>query len=500
MPPLSLAIIGLSAAAASARAGAAPPPRAPLSSVCSATHWSPCYFLNASLPSLHDGAARLAALGTTSIKLILDNAPDETYPWNTDWPSITANVTDLASLAATPIWDAVFRGAPSGGAFGGGWAFDTFDLITYRLSSPTWNYWCAAFTAADAAAETAELAGLTAHLLGLGGGRTFVLEHWEGDWSSRCGSYDAKTPAAPAVQARMVQWLAARQAGVDAGRAAWCAVRGGRAALGIDCASGAAVHAAAGARVWHASEVNLVKNAMAGGFPDNILKVIPLVRLDMVSYSSYDTQWDSQLLPAALDFIAAHHNRTAAAPPAPAVFIAEFGIAQMEDRAPADALALYANVLGAALSAGPAGAPRAAWAFAWELFDNEHIVTPAFPGGRCNARTGPEFNASALNGFFLVRPDGSETPAYSYLRGIINGSAPAPPAPAPTKCTFVADTDVQNPRAGAAVAAASEAACCAACSDARCTAAVFVASEGACYTKFGGEEVAKEGVTLCRRA
>ena len=36
----------------------------PLSSIIGATHWSPCYFMNASLPSLVDGAVSLAAMGT----------------------------------------------------------------------------------------------------------------------------------------------------------------------------------------------------------------------------------------------------------------------------------------------------------------------------------------------------------------------------------------------------------------------------------------------------
>lgn len=101
---------------------------ADLASIISATHWSPCYFLNASLPSLHDGAAALAASGTTSIKLILGPNPESTYPWNTDWDPIMANVTDLATLASQPIWDVVFRGAPAGGAFGSGWDYSTFDL------------------------------------------------------------------------------------------------------------------------------------------------------------------------------------------------------------------------------------------------------------------------------------------------------------------------------------------------------------------------------------
>lgn len=247
--------------------------------------------------------------------------------------------------------------------------------ITYRLSSPgtSWNYWCDAITPADEAAETREFSELTAHLLGAfsGTGKTFILEHWEGDWSAHCGNYDASKPPTPEVQARMVRWLTARQAGVDAGRAAWCRSAG---AAVRDCTDGRAVHGAAGAFVYHASEVNLIGTSMgAAPLRNNILGVIPFVRLDMVSYSSYDTQWlrgaSPTSLALALDFIAAHHNATAAAP-SPAVFIAEYGIAQVEDPDPVHVAALVANVNAAALSIGPSGARRAAYTFMWELFDN----------------------------------------------------------------------------------------------------------------------------------
>ena len=104
----------------------------------------------------------------------------------------------------------------------------------------------------------------------------------------------------------MVQWLSARQAGVNAGRAAWCYSRrssGERQSVtreAINCEDAAAIHAAAGVevryrkgvrcpavimaleaavlidstivQVLHGSEVNLVLTSMQNGFPNNILK------------------------------------------------------------------------------------------------------------------------------------------------------------------------------------------------------------------------------------
>jgi hypothetical protein len=487
-----------SAHSASAASAAAPP--VDLARMVSATHWQPCYYMNASAPCLHDGAATLAATGTRAIKVIMDAAPDKAYPWNTDWTPILAPVRSLEDLARTELYDELFAGRPGPG----GWDYDVFDVVTYRYGANSggpseWNYWCRYFTPADAAGETAEFSGLTAHLLTrfAGSGKRFLLEHWEGDWSARCGGYNASQVPDPAVQARMVRWLGARQAGVEAGRSAWCAaaVAAGRLPAGFDCAHGGAVHAAAGVEVLHASEVNLVKASMDAGFPNNILEVIPRVRLDMVSYSSYDTQALNPGFGHALDFIAAHHNRTAASPPS-AVWVAEYGVAQ-NSATPAEVTAVYANVNGWAASLNAAGVPRAAHTFAWELFDNE-VIAPGFPGQRCTPSTGPEFNASALNGFWLVRPDGSLSPSWDFVAGLINGSVPVPVPPPSGKCTFTPDTDVSGAD-GYAVDAATREACCTTCStDVRCAAGVFVPADKQCWLKFAsGTPVAKKGVTMC---
>ena len=131
--------------------------------------------MNASLPSLWDGAAALAQMGTKGIKLILSMDVNATYPWNSQWAPQLAQVTDLASLAQTPYFDAVFRGSSAGG---GGWNFTTFDIITYRVA-PGGDF-CVSFTAEDAAIEEREFAGLTAHFLRAfaGTGKTFLLEQY----------------------------------------------------------------------------------------------------------------------------------------------------------------------------------------------------------------------------------------------------------------------------------------------------------------------------------
>ena len=107
----------------------------------------------------------------------------------------------------------------------------------------------------------------------------------------------------------MRRWLEARQAGVTHAREA---LRG-----------------AASGKVFFSAEVNLVQASRTTGAPNMINRVIPFIQLDMVSYSSYDSQMSSVDFPACLDFIAANHNRTDASPPGNAsYFVAEYGVAE----------------------------------------------------------------------------------------------------------------------------------------------------------------------------
>ena len=67
--------------------------------VLGASHWAPCYFLNASLPSLLDGAVALATTGSRAIKVSFDGG----FPWNSPlWPA--SGFPDLVSIAKHPYY------------------------------------------------------------------------------------------------------------------------------------------------------------------------------------------------------------------------------------------------------------------------------------------------------------------------------------------------------------------------------------------------------------
>lgn len=219
--------------------------------------------------------------------------------------------------------------------------FDTFVLVAYSTNGEgDINYWNKGISDMQVANETRQFHDLTLFLSQTFPTKTFVLQHWEGDWSAR-GNYNATAPPSDAAVHAMRQWLGARQAGVSAARKEL----GGK------------------ATVLCASEVNLVFTSMTKGFPNIIDSVIPYVPLDLISYSSYDTMCTSAFLPA-LRYIAAHHNRTEASPPV-GVYVGEFG-EQARLKPPNIVEDCVRNVITDAL--GAFGAPYVLY---WEVYGNQ---------------------------------------------------------------------------------------------------------------------------------
>ena len=207
--------------------------------------------------------------------------------------------------------------------------FTTYILTTYAAGRGE-HYWREGVTDAQARDEQRQFYQLTRHLLTTyrGTGKTFVLQHWEGDWAIR-GGFDPKTDPTPRAVEGMIRWLGARQAGVDRARAE----------PGQDRV-----------RVFHAAEVNLVKIAMRDGRPTVSNQVLPQTCVDLVSYSAWDTQGDPKEFRAALDYIArqvpdrAPFGRRN-------VYVGEFGLPE-NDRPLPEVQRTVRNVLSTALDWG----------------------------------------------------------------------------------------------------------------------------------------------------
>lgn len=230
------------------------------------------------------------------------------------------------------------------------------------------GWWHDGLDAREAAAEYREMRELTELLLTKysGTGKTFYLGHWEGDWHLRNG-YDTSSDDAitdTAVQG-MVDWLNLRQRAVDDAT---------RETPHYDV------------RVYHYTEVNLVRIAMEGR-RSVTNDVLPHTNVDYVSYSAYDSQHD--LLPA-LDHIESK------LPPKPSVpgrrvFIGEYGL-PARDRSAEEQRDLALQVARAALEWG------CPFALYWEMYNNE--VTPE----------------GEQRGFWMIDDRGVKQPVYHFHR------------------------------------------------------------------------------------
>jgi hypothetical protein len=141
--------------------------------------------------------------------------------------------------------------------------------------------------------------------------------------------------------------------------------------------------------VFHACEVNLVRQAMERGAPSVTVDVLPYVRVDLASYSAWDTKDSPARFGEALAFIAAHKPRTEPFG-GHGVYVGEFGLPE-SGATPGKVLERTTELLTVAQRFG------CPYAIYWQLYGNEPITKP------------PKGNAD-YKGFWLVRPDGTRSP------------------------------------------------------------------------------------------
>lgn len=113
-----------------------------------------------------------------------------------------------------------------------------------------------------------EIYDFTAYLLKTytGTGKSFYLGNWEGDWHTVKG-YDQATDPTPGTLTRMRDWLLLREKAVSDARRD-------------------TPHQ--GVNVFFYVEINHVRKAMKEGRPAIVNRVLPHIKTDFVSYSSYD--------------------------------------------------------------------------------------------------------------------------------------------------------------------------------------------------------------------
>jgi hypothetical protein len=319
---------------------------------------------------LDEGADQILSTGSKVIKLQM--APKR-YKWNSDWPKGTVS---LAQLAQTPYFKSVFSKP-----------FNTYILTAYSLGRAE-HYWTEGISAEQAADETRQFYELSKYLLTAykGTGKTFVLQHWEGDWALRRGApkpYDAAYLPTPTAVNGMIQWLNARQAGIIQARKE----------IGPTD-----VH------VYGATEANRLEDSMAGK-PGVANSVLPFTTVDLASYSSYGFLDTPERLAQAVDYLAAHLPATAVFGQNPhSIYLGEFGYPEHGQ----DGLeGLNRRIDNAMLVVESKGLP---WALFWEVYCNEPVSKAlSLP------LNGKE-NEKQLRGYWMVKPDGTPSMAWHRYR------------------------------------------------------------------------------------
>ncbi len=309
---------------------------------------------------LSEGADLILAMGSRVGKFWFTPTYERDYPVNHEWP----DVCSMVELAKSAYFTQLF-GKP----------FSTFILEAFP---PDLDDCSCSQGLSDKAADyhRESMYEISKYLLETysGTGKTFILQNWEMDWALT--DPDFKKEPDPKTIDGIIAWLAARQEGVEKARkeANYENVQ-----------------------VAHAAEVNLVLRAIDGKVtaPNDIL---PHTNCDLYSYSSYDaTVFHPERLSEALDYLCEK------APSSELygeknIYIGEYGAPENET----EQFNLTKTTTETALDWG------VKYLVYWQTYCNE-------PAGEY---TGRPKNADC-RGFWLVRPDGSKSPAYDYFKSLL---------------------------------------------------------------------------------
>lgn len=326
-------------------------------------------------PYIIEGAKKMNELGYGILKLWFSKAEGNQggYRYNSDW-KLTRTMT-LKELAQHQYYKEVFD--------------MPFKVFALNINDGFGN------ASTDDQTQTLkrvenEFYDLTKYLLTSYKNRdvTFILEMWEGDWTLRGGTQpsakwkEVGVPEnAPVRVKNMIDWVKARQNGVDRARN-----ETGK----TEC------------KVYHAIEVNRVFDGLEG-IPTLTTSVLPNVKVDMVSWSCYDGRTlDGLLMYKGIDIIRQHLIPTSYMEGKKVVFIGEVGRPENIENQTRESIREFWDLnMGVYLS------QDIPYIIQWELFCNEPKVGPRTQDRN---KTNDE-----LRGFWLIRPDGTKGWAQEYF-------------------------------------------------------------------------------------
>ncbi len=324
---------------------------------------------------LNEGADQLLEMGTRVIKVWLHNAsetPAVMYPYNSDWPEFSS----LVQCAQHHYWKELFNKP-----------FTTYIIQVMAITDHEDDYyWLDGFEDNQLEEIEQQMYELAKHLLTQyrDTGKTFIFSNHETDWHlKKANKFDVETPVH--VLDNTVKWFTARQEGVNRAREEF----------GMN-----------GVRVFHSAEVVNVVKSMKEGQLNVVNYVLPKVKLDLISYSAWDSTvigglHEKEEIGQALDYIAKNAidseyfgNKN--------VFIGEYGVPEQEWGQEA-LMTVTKNVVEEGLEWG------CPYIVHWQLYCNEPKEGVEIPS----------WELDDFRGFWLIRPDGSKTKAYNYFEDIL---------------------------------------------------------------------------------
>ncbi len=346
------------------------------SEIIGCSHVIPRYYFGEE-DCLNQGAEELLEMGSKVIKIWYYNGPEKPeimYPWNSNWTTgVESLVEGLDNLHYTELFEKPFK---------------TFVMNVSSFVNHNPYYWKDNLSQAQIDGEEAEFYEFTKALLKRyeGAGKTFILQHHEGDWHLR-GHTDPTVDPEPEAMERMTKWLNARQRGVTKAREEMNAHD---------------------VFVYHAAEINLVVLSMQGN-PNMVNKVLPFTNLDLVSYSCYDAclksaeDSNSTLLKSAVEYIKRNMPDSKAFGN-DNVYLGEYGVPennytakQIED--------VMTNTVETGIE------EKCPYIIYWQLYCNE-LKDP-------NTKL-PVTSNDDMRGFWLIKPDGTKSWHYNYLKEMCN--------------------------------------------------------------------------------
>ena len=342
-------------------------------------------------PYVVEGALAIQKAGFPAAKFWLTNLP-QVYPHNSEW-NLSPNAS-LVDMASHPYMQEVLD--------------MPFETVALEVQEARWPGWAkkegfAINPDSDFSEDEKQMRELTAWLLRRYGDqeRTFILQNWEGDWMFWSKDREAwRRGQHPDLAQRtdaFIRWFNARQRGIEAGRR--------------DVPESKS-------RVLHAVEVNQVLVAK-DGVPCVTTEVLPKVRPDLISWSCYDgmrldrrsVEATRRGLDEGLDLLQKYGQTVEQMPGGAAVMIGEVGIP--ENVVPAE---VTMEVLDASMKTFiRRGVPSV---FYWQMF-----CTEAEPGADQMAL--PPGAWPACRGFWLTRPDGSQSYAGAFFEKLLANPGPS---------------------------------------------------------------------------